>query len=341
MKLRRPNGKSHAATRTACGTTTTALAAVVLSGPTVLVAQAAESAYPARPVRLVIPFPPGGGTDLIARVVGQRLSERWRQPVLMDNRPGGTTVIGAEIVAKAAPDGYTLLVTPVPFTIVPSLGQKLPFDPVRDFEPIALFNTVPLVIVLNPSVPAHTVKQLIVLGRSRPGALNFGSSGAGSSNHLAGELFNVMTGVQIVHIPYKGSAPVLADLVGGHVDLAVTTLTSAVGLIKAGKVRAIGVTSLKRSPAMPSLPTIDESGLRGYEAVAWNGLSAPARTDRDLVTRINADVAAVLQLPDVVERLRSEGAEPAIVSAATFKAFIESEIAKWAKVVQFAGGRLN
>jgi tripartite-type tricarboxylate transporter receptor subunit TctC len=291
--------------------------------------------YPARAVRAIVPFAAGGGTDFIARVVMQKLSEAWGQPVVVDNRPGGTTIVGADAVAKAPPDGYTLLVTPVPFSIVPSLA-KLPYDPLRDFEPIALFNTAPLVFIVNPTVPAKTVKELIALARAKPGALNFGSSGTGSSNHLAGELFNAMAGVRMVHVPYKGSAPSLADLAGGHVDVVVSTLTSAVPLIKSGKVRPLAVTSLQRAPEWSQIPTMDESGLKGFQADAWNGLSAPARTPKQIVDRINADVAKVLQMPDVIDKFRNEGAVPKRVSPAEFAAFIRDEIAKWSKVIKFA-----
>ncbi|MCW5603749.1 MAG: tripartite tricarboxylate transporter substrate binding protein [Burkholderiales bacterium] len=294
-------------------------------------------AYPARAVRMVGPFPAGGGTDFIGRTVGQKLSELWRQPVVMDNRPGATTVIGAEIVAKSPPDGYTLLVTPVPFSIVPSLMGKLPYDPLRDFEPIALYNTVPIVFIVNPVVPVKSVKELIALAKARPGVLNFGTSGAGSSNHLAGELFNTMAGVKLVHIPYKGSSPALIDVVGGHVDLAVTTLTSAVGLIKSGKVRPIAITSLRRSQSMPEIPTMDESGVKGFQADAWNGLSAPARTPSDIIAKVSADVTKVLQSADIIEKFRNEGAEPAIMTASQFKKFVQDEIAKWSNVVKTAG----
>jgi tripartite-type tricarboxylate transporter receptor subunit TctC len=313
-----------------------ALLAALLAAAVSIGAAHAQT-YPARAVRMVIPFPAGGGTDFIARAVGQKLSELWGQPVVMDNRPGGTTVLGAELVAKAPPDGYTLLVTPVPFSIVPSLQARLPFDPLRDFEHIALYNTAPLVIVANPGVPAKTVQQLIALAKSKPGMLNFGSSGTGSSNHLAGELFNAMAGVKIVHIPYKGSTPALIDLAGGHVDLVVATVTSAVGMINAGKASPIAVTSLKRSSFMPQVPTLDESGLKGFQADGWNGVSAPARTPKEIVERINADVARILRSPDVSEKIRNEGAEPAVMTPEQFAAFIRSEIAKWSKVIRIAG----
>ena len=302
-----------------------------------LTASAHAQNYPSRAVRMLVPFPPGGGTDIVARVIGQKLSELWAQPVIMDNRPGGTTVLAAEIVAKSSPDGYTLFVTPVPFSIVPSLQPRLPFDPVADFEPIALFNTAPLVFIVNPRVPAKSIKELIALARTKPGVLNFGSSGTGSSNHLAGELFNAMAGVKITHIPYKGSPPALIDLAGGHVDLAVTTVPSALALITGGKVRALAVTSMKRSATLPDVPTMNESGLKGFEADGWNGVSAPARTPKDIVNKINADVAKILRMPDVLEKFRSEGVEPAAMTPAEFGAFFRNEIAKWGKVIKLAG----
>lgn len=315
------------------------LASVLAAGALIggWVPHVAGQNYPARAVRMVVPFPPGGGTDFIARAVGLKLAELWGQPVVMDNRPGGTTVLGAELVARAPPDGYTLFVTPVPFSIVPSLQPKLPFDPVKDFEPVALFNTAPLVFIVNPVVPARTVKELVALAKAKPGVLNFGSSGTGSSNHLAGELFNAMAGVKIAHIPYKGSTPSLIDLVGGHVDVVVSTLTSALGLIRAGKVRPIAVTGLKRSPLLPDLPTMHESGLKGFQADGWNGLSAPARTPREIINRINADVARVLNSPEVIDKFRNEGAEPAPMSPEQFAAFVRDEISKWGKVVRVAG----
>jgi tripartite-type tricarboxylate transporter receptor subunit TctC len=287
-------------------------------------------------VRLVVPFPAGGSTDIISRTLGQKLSEMWGQPVVIDNRPGGSTIIGTDVVAKSAPNGYTLLVMPASFAIVPSLIDKLPYDPVKDFEPIALINTTPLVVVVNLSLQAKSIQELIALAKARPGALNFGSAGAGGSNHLAGELFNVMAGVRIVHIPYKGNAPALTDLLGGHVDLVFNGLTSALPLIKAGKLRALAVTSLTRSGALPDTPTLDEVGLKGFQAVAWNGLSAPARTPKDVIRRINADVLKVIRSPEFVEHLKAEGSDPVGDSPEQFAAFLREETAKWNKVIQFA-----
>jgi tripartite-type tricarboxylate transporter receptor subunit TctC len=302
------------------------------------VGNAHAQAYPSKPVRLVVPFAAGGSTDIIARTIGQKLNEAWGQPVLVDNRPGGSTVIGTDIVAKAPPDGYTLLVTPAPFTIVPSLATtKLPYDPAKDFEPVTLINTTALVVVVHPGVPAKSIKDLIALAKRKPGALNFGSSGSGGSNHLAGELFNAMAGVKMTHIPYKGNAPALIDLVGGHVDVVFNGLTSALPLIKSGKLRALAVTSLQRAASMPDMLTLDELGLKGFQAVAWNGLTAPARTPKDVVARINADVVKITRSPDLVERLKAEGSDAVGSTTPEYAAFLRDEIAKWAKVIQFAG----
>ena len=301
------------------------------------VASAAHAqTFPAKPVRLIVPFAPGGSTDIVARVLGQKLNEMWGQPVLVDNRAGGSTVIGTEIVAKAPPDGHTLLVTPAPFTIVPSLIPKLPYDPHKDFEPVTLINTTPLVVVVHPGVPAKSIKDLVALAKSKPGTLNYGSSGSGGSNHLAGELFNAMANVKMVHVPYKGNAPALTDLVGGHVDVVFNGLTSALPMIKSGKLRALGMTSLKRSATLPQVPTLDEAGLKGFQAVAWNGLTAPARTPKSVVDKINADVLKVVRAPELVEKLRAEGSDPVGSSVEQYATFLREEIAKWGKVIRAA-----
>jgi len=310
------------------------LVAALLGG---LAAPAAiAQAFPSKTVRLIVPFAAGGSTDIVARTVSARLTELWGQSVVVDNRAGGGTVIGTEIVAKAPPDGYTLLVTPAPFTVNPSLLKKLPYDALNDFTPITLINTTPLVVVVNPGVPAKSIKELIALAKSKPGKLNFGSSGTGGSNHLAGELFNAMAGVKMVHIPYKGNAPALVDLVGGHVDLLFNGLTSAFALIKSDKIRALAVTSRERSPAMPELPTVSESGLKGFEAVAWNGISGPARLPRDIVNRVNADAVKIVNQPELRERLKAEGSDPVGSTPEQYAAFLREEIAKWARVIKLA-----
>jgi tripartite-type tricarboxylate transporter receptor subunit TctC len=293
--------------------------------------------YPSKSVRLVVPFAAGGSTDIVARTLAPRLTEMWGQTVVVDNRPGGSTVIGTEIVAKSPPDGLTLFVTPAPFTIVPSLMKKLPYDPQKDFEPVTLINTTPLVVVVHPGVPAKNIKEFIAVAKARPGTLNFASSGSGGSNHLAGELFNAMAGVKMVHIPYKGNAPALVDLLGGHVDAAFNGLTSAIPLIRGGKLRALGMTSLTRAGAMPEVPTLDEQGMKGFLAIAWNGLTAPARTPRDVINKINADVSKVVKTPEMVERLKADGSDPAGYSVEQYQKFLRDETAKWAKVIAAAG----
>lgn len=299
-------------------------------------ASAHAQTYPNKAVRLVVPFLAGGSTDIVGRTVAQKLSEMWGQSVFVDNRPGGGTTIGTEIVARAAPDGYTLLVTPAPFTINASLLPKIPYDALNDFTPVTLINTTPLVMVVNPGVPAKNVKELIALAKAKPGKLNFGSSGTGGSNHLAGELFDAMAGVKMVHIPYKGNAGALTDIVGGHLDVVYNGITSAVSLIRGGKLRALAVTSLQRSSALPDVPTLDESGLKGFEAVAWNGLTAPAKTPRDIVMKINADVLKIVSSPELRERLKADGSDPVGNSPEQYATFLRNEIAKWAKVIKFA-----
>jgi tripartite-type tricarboxylate transporter receptor subunit TctC len=309
---------------------------VTLAG--LLAASAAQAQnFPTKPVRLIVPFPAGGSTDIVGRTLAQKLTEMWGQSVIVENRAGGSTMIGTEMVARAAPDGHTLLVTPAPFTIVPSLAPKMPYDPIRDFEFVTLINTTPLIVVVNPSVPARNIKELIALAKARPGVLNFGSSGSGGSNHLAGELFNAMAGVKMTHIPYKGNAPALTDLLGGHVDLLFNGLTSAIPLVRQGRLRGLAVTSIGRASAMPEVPTLDELGLKGFQAVAWNGLTAPGRTPKDVVNKINTDVLRVLKSTELVERLRAEGSDAVGNTPEQYTTFIRDEIGKWAKVIKFAG----
>ncbi len=306
---------------------------VILSFPGIASAQG----YPSKTVRLIVPFAAGGSTDIMGRLVAQKLSALWGQQVVVDNRPGGSTVIGTDIVAKSAPDGHTLLVTPAPFTIVPSLLKKLPYDPAKDFEPITLINTTPLVVIVHPGVPAKNIKELIVLAKARPGVLNFGSSGSGGSNHLAGELFNAMANVKITHVPYKGNGPAMTDLLGGHIDMAYNGLTSALQHIKTGKLRALAVTSLRRTAALPDMPTLDEQGLKGFQAVAWNGLTGPAGTPKAAIERTAGDVARLMKSPELAEYLKREGSDPVGSTTAEYREFLTGEIAKWKKVIERAG----
>ena len=293
--------------------------------------------YPSKPVRLIVPFAAGGSTDVIARILAPRLSEVWGQQVIVDNRPGGNTVIGTDIVAKSPPDGHVLLVTPAPFTVVPSVLTKLPYDPAKDFEPITLINTTPMGFVVHPGVPAKNLKELIALAKARPGQMNFGSSGSGGVPHLSGELLNTMAGLKIIHVPYKGNAPALADLVGGHVDMAFNGLTSVMAFIKSGRLRVLGVTSLTRTAALPEVPTFDEQGLKGFQAVAWNGLSGPARMPKEAVAKVADNVARIIKSPELAEQLKRDGSDPVGSTTAEFTAHLRDEVVKWKKVLDRAG----
>jgi len=306
-------------------------------------AGASAQSYPTKPIRLVVPYPAGGPLDIMARAIGQKLTEAWKQPVVVDNRAGAGGNIGADFVAKSAPDGYTLLMGAVAtHAINPSLYSKIPYDPVKDFAPVALVAQVPNILVVNPAVPAKTVRELIDLARAKPGYLNFGSGSTGSTGHLAGELFNTMAGVKMVHIPYKGAAPATADLLGGQVQLMFDNLASALPNVKAGKLRALAVTTLTRSPAMPDLPTIAESGLPGFDLTTWFGLLVPAGTPPEIVARLNAEIVRALDAKDMRERLEKMGAEPLSNNTPEhFAAFIRTEAAKYAKVVKDSGARVD
>jgi len=300
----------------------------------------AADAYPAKPVRFVVAFPPGGGTDIIARAIAQKLAERIAQQVVVDNRPGAGGNIGTDIVAKSAPDGYTMLMGSAgPLAINASLFGKMPFDPIKDLAPVTLAASTPNVLVVHPSLRVATVKELIALAKARPGEINFASSGHGTPAHLAGELFNSMAGVKMVHVPYKGAAPALADLLGGQVQLMFSTMPPALPHVKDGKLRALAVTSAKRSPAAPDLPTLDEIALPGFEANTWHGVVVPAGTPATIVARLNREIVAILHLPDVVERFSSQGAEALGSTPEEFAAYIRSETLKWAKVVRDSGAK--
>jgi tripartite-type tricarboxylate transporter receptor subunit TctC len=298
--------------------------------------------YPAKPIKIVVPFTPGGTTDVLARAVGQKLTANWGQPVVIDNRPGAGGNIGSEVVAKAAGDGYTLLMGTIStHGINPSLYTKLPFDAVKDFAPVSLVARVPNVLVLHPSVPANSVKELIALAKAKPGQLNFASSGNGTSIHLSGEMFKTMAGVQMSHIPYKGSAPALTDLLGGQVSLMFDNMPTALPHVKAGRLKALAVTTAKRSPALPELPTVAESGLPDFEATSWFGVLAPAATPKEIVSKLSGEIAKILKTPDVQAQLSGQGAEPVGSTAEEFATHIKSEMAKWAKVVKESGARID
>jgi tripartite-type tricarboxylate transporter receptor subunit TctC len=306
------------------------------------IANAQTPAYPSRPIRLVVPFPAGGTTDILARSVAQKLTEAWGQPVVVDNRPGAAGNIGAELVAKAPPDGYTLLMGTVgTHAINASLYAKMPYDHVKDFVPVILVAGVPNVLVVNPAVPAHSVSELIAYAKANPGKLNFASSGSGTSIHLSGELFKVSTGVQITHIPYKGSAPALQDLIGGQVQLMFDNLPSALPQIKGGKLRALAVTSTTRAAVLPEVPTVAESGLPGFEASSWFGILAPAGTPPAIVTKINGEVAKWVASAEAKEKLLGQGANAAGGTPEDFARHIHAETAKWAKVVKESGAKVD
>jgi tripartite-type tricarboxylate transporter receptor subunit TctC len=321
-----------------------AAAAVTLSCAPVETLRAAETAasFPARSVRLVVPFTPGGSTDILARAIGQKLAEAWGQSVIIDNRPGAGGSIGMEMVAKAAPDGYTLVMGHVgTLAANPALYPKLPYDPVKDFAPITLIAMVPNVLVVGPAVPSQNVRELIALAKSKPGKLDYGSGGNGSAAHLATEYFKLRAGVDLQHIPYKGTAPALSDLLGGQIALMITGLPPVLPHVKAGKLRILGVASAQRLKGFPDIPTIAESGVPGYEATQWYGLLAPAATPKDIVVKLNRDAVKALKDPAVAERLAGEGAEPVGDTPEQFGAFIRSEIELWGKVIRATGAKVD
>ncbi|MEP7330414.1 MAG: tripartite tricarboxylate transporter substrate binding protein [Betaproteobacteria bacterium] len=302
----------------------------------------AQTSYPSKPIRLVVPFPAGGTTDILARAAAQKLTVSTGQPVVVDNRPGAGGNIGAELVAKAAPDGYTLLMGTVgTHAINPSLYARMPYDHQRDFAPVILVAGVPNVLVINPAVPANSVQELIAYGKANPGKLNFASSGSGTSIHLAGELFKTMSGVQMTHIPYKGSSPAIADLLRGQVQIMFDNLPSALPQIKAGKLKALAVTSAQRAPALPDVPTIAEAGLPGFEATSWFGILAPAGTPKDVIAKLNTEVAKWLATPEARDKLAAQGANAAGTSPEDFARHIAAETIKWQKVVKESGAKVD
>ena len=298
----------------------------------------AQDAYPSRPIRIIVPTAPGGPSDITARIVAQELIKRWGRPVVVETRPGAGTIIGSEIVAKSPADGYTLLVTPSTLAINPATYRKMPYDGIRDFAPITQLYFVPNLIVVHPSLPAKTVKETIALAKSRPGEIAYGSSGHGTNPHLAIELFASMAQIRLLHVPYKGTAPGLTDLLAGRVALVATSSMSLlVPHVRGGRLRALGITSAARSKALPDIPTIAEAGLPGYEAVQWSVMAAPAGTSRDIIVRLHKETVGILGMPETRERLAGDSAEIVGSSPEAAAAFIKSETAKWAKVVKAAG----
>ncbi len=309
--------------------------ALIISGASI--AQSTQTNYPTRPVRFIVPSSSGGGTDIITRAIAQKLAERLGQPFVVENRAGATGIIGYEMVAKAEPDGHTLLTAPSPITINPVLYKKLPYDVARDFAPVTLLANVPNILLVHPSVPAHTLKELIGLAKAQPGHLHYASAGLGSSPHMSMELLKSMAGIDLAHVPYKGTGPGVIDLLAGRVSVMLTNVLSAAPHIKSGKLRAIGVSGSKRSPVMADIPTIAEAGVPGYDVMQWYGVLAPAGTPRDIVRRLQAEIARILELPDVKERLSADGAEAVGSTPEAFAMLINSELAKWAVVARTAG----
>ena len=286
---------------------------------------------------MIVGYPPGGGTDIVGRMVAQKLSEAFGQTVVIDNRGGAAGSIGTELAAKSVPDGYTILMGNVaPNAINVSLYAKLGYDPVKDFEPVSLVASTPNILVVHPSVAVKTVPDLVALAKAKPGTLNYPSAGIGSSSHLAGELFDNLAGVKMVHVPYKGGGPAMTDLLGGQVQLMFATMPAAMPHVRSGKVRAIAVTSAKRSQAMPELPTIGET-LKGYDASTWYGVLAPAKTPRAIVNQLHGEIVKLLKVAETHDRLLAQGFEPVGGTPAEFAAYIKSEMAKWAKVIMAAG----
>ena len=293
--------------------------------------------YPARPVRIIVPFPPGGATDVMARVVAQKLNESWPQQAVVENKPGASGTLGSDLVAKSAPDGYTLLMQGTQHSINLSLYKQLPYDTLRDFAPVAYIAAAPFLLVVHPSVPANSVAELIAYIKARPGGANYGSSGVGGAAHLAGEIFKTSAGVQLTHIPYKGAAPAMADLLGGQVPMVFDPIPTSLTQVRSGRIKALAITSARRSALMPELPTVAESGLPGFDVAAWFGLYAPAATPKDIVAKLNADVNRVLQLPEVKEKFAALGAESLPMTPDQFALHLRAEIARFARAIRESG----
>jgi tripartite-type tricarboxylate transporter receptor subunit TctC len=297
----------------------------------------AGAQFPIKPVRWIVPFPPGGAADIVSRALGQKLSEAWGQQVVIDNRAGAGGNLGIELASRSPPDGYTVVLVPATFTTYPSLTRRPVYDPLQDFAPISLVTTSPLVLAVNPVVPAKTVQELVALAKRRPRELNYASSGVGASAHLAAELFKAQTGIQMVHVPYKGQPPAIIDLISGQVQVMFPNMPSVLSFVKSGKLRAVAVSSEQRSTLFPQLPTIAESGLPGFEVTQWGGLVTPAGTSAAVVEKIHRDIASVLRMQDVRNNFATQGVEPVGSTPGAFAAFLRHEMAKWSKLIRAAG----
>ncbi len=302
---------------------------------------AAEQAYPNKPIRFISPFAPGGSTDLLARLVGQKLTESWGQQVIVDNRPGGNTVIGSEVLVKSPPDGYTIMVVTSGHAIHPSLIPYLPYDTVKDFAAVATVSSTEFVLVLHPSVPANNLQEFIALAKSKPGQLNYASSGSGGGPHLAAELFSIMAGVKLQHVPYKGGGPALSDLLGGQVQALMSTPIAAINHIKSGRLKAIAISGETRLSALPQMPTFTEAGLPGLEVRNWYGILAPAGTPKEIIEKLSTELARILAMPDFKEKLDSLGMDPFISTPGQFAALIKADMIKYAKIIKTANIKLE
>lgn len=300
---------------------------------------AAPTEFPTRPIRLISPFPPGGGNDIISRTLGAAVSKRLGQSIVVDNRPGANTIVAMEILARATPDGYTLLTSSSSQATNATLYTKLPYDSIKDFSPVSMVGMSPLVVAVNPALPIKSVGDLIAAARAKPGTILYPSAGTGNSTHLAGELFAVMAGVTLTHVPYKGLGPGLLDLMAGRLHMVFSTAPAAIPHIKSGRLRGLAVTTAARSSLVPQLPTVAETGVPGYEAGSWYGIIAPAGTPRAIITRLNTEITTVLATPEFREQLMSAGADPAPTTPEQFATLLQAEIAKWAKVIKLSGAK--
>jgi len=308
-----------------------------LLGITFVLNAFAQEAWPTRPIRFILPFPPGGGTDILGRLIAERLSASLGQPVVTENRGGAGGNVGAEAAAKSAPDGYTLVLVAPSLAISPTLYSKINYDPVKDFAPVSLVATVPNVMITQASLPVQNLQEFTAFAKAKPGALNFGSGGAGTSNHLAGELFNIVTGAKLVHIPYKGVNLAMQDVLAGNVHLVFIGIPAAAPHIKTGRLRALALVAPQRSSALPEVPTVAEAGLRDFEVTTWYGVLAPAGTPRSVVTRLNAELVKIMHSPELKEKLAATGTDPLTSTPEEFADYIKREIAKWGDVVRKAG----
>jgi tripartite-type tricarboxylate transporter receptor subunit TctC len=316
------------------------LAALCGALPAAHAAQA-DDAYPTKPIRLIIPFAPGGGTDLTGRAIAQKLSDALGQTVVADNRAGANGTIGADLAAKAPPDGYTISMISSSHSVNPSLMKRLPYDLVNDLAPITQATTQPYALVVHPSVPAKSVKELIALAKAKPGTINYGSSGTGGLSHLSGALLAHLASIQITHVPYKGGSPAMIDVISGQIQMLFSTILQSHTHIAAGRLRPLAVTTAKRSRAMSDLPTMAEAGVKGYEVAGWYGVVAPARTPKPIITKLNQEIVRALRMPDVAEKMAADGSEPVGSTPEQFGAHIKAEVAKWRDLIQKTGIRAD